>query len=308
MRGGPISIISQKKKFMKTVEIKSLHVYPVKSLGAIDLEEAIIHERGFAYDRNWMIVEPDGSKLTQRELPMMALIKPKLEPDLLVLNYKDFASLEVSLDCYPKDKLSVDIWGHKCVALDEGPRAAEWLSNILRKEVRLVRFDPDHIRHVDSTWAGTSGAHTGFADVLPFLITSEESLALLNEYRHAEGLQPSPMTRFRPNIVISGIEAFGEDNIPALKLPYSEGKIELVRPCSRCPITNTDQVTGEKEKRGNLQILAERRNLRNYKGKPGAMFGVQAFPSNADRQRVSVGDMLEITELSDGLPPLPRVS
>lgn len=37
------------------------------------------------------------------------------------------------------------------------------------------------------------------------------------------------------------------------------------------------------------------------------MFGVQALPMGADGEKVSVGDILTTEELSEGLPPLPRV-
>jgi uncharacterized protein YcbX len=49
---------------MQQVTVKSLHIYSVKSCGSIDLSEATIEERGFTYDRNWMIVTPGGTKVT----------------------------------------------------------------------------------------------------------------------------------------------------------------------------------------------------------------------------------------------------
>jgi uncharacterized protein YcbX len=104
------------------------------------------------------------------------------------------------------------------------------------------------MRHVEEVWAGSSGAHTGFSDMLPFLITSTESLEALNRYRQRAGLGPSPMNRFRPNIVIEGAGPFGEDSISALQVPWSNGRLELVRPCSRCIITDIDQASGERER------------------------------------------------------------
>jgi uncharacterized protein YcbX len=285
---------------MQNVTVKSLHVYPVKSCGAIDLSEATIHERGFAYDRNWMIVAPDGSKITQREVPQMAQIKPLLEGDNLILSHITCQPLQIPLDNQSGDFLNVEIWGHRCNALDEGPAAAAWLSSLLHRDARLVKFDPSHVRRVDEVWAGSSGAHTGFSDVLPFLITSEESLNVLNEYRAAAGLAATSMSRFRPNIVIDGAGPFGEESIAALAVPGSIGKLELVRPCSRCVITNIDQESGEKEQQGNLQILARYRNFKNIQGKPGAMFGVQAFSTNAEGQRLRVGEKLQVLDPGQG--------
>ena len=47
---------------------------------------------------------------------------------------------------------------------------------------------------------------TSFSDFAPYLITTDESLDSLNE----ELPFPISMTRFRPNIVVSGLKAFEE--------------------------------------------------------------------------------------------------
>ena len=107
---------------------------------------------------------------------------------------------------------------------------------------------------------------------------------------------------------MKGLSAYSEDAIPALRLSEAEGHIELVRPCSRCSITNVDQFTGERESRGNLQLLSEHRLLQNYTGSKGAMFGVQGFPRISGSVNLRRGDSLEVfTSPSEGLPPLPRL-
>jgi uncharacterized protein YcbX len=292
---------------MQQVTVKSLHVYPIKSCGSIDLSEATIEARGFSYDRNWMIVTPDGTKITQREVPSMAQIKPRLERDSLILSHPTCQPLEISLESSGHGVLTVDIWGHRCNALDEGQAAASWLSSLLQQEVRLVRFDPEHVRRVDEVWAGSSGAHTGFSDILPFHITSEESLRVLNEYRRAENLAPSAMSRFRPNIVIEGAGPFGEDSIAALGVPGTVGRLELVRPCSRCVITNIDQESVEAEIGGNVKVLTQHRRLKNIVGQSRPMFGVQALSTNAEGLTLRVGEMLDVLAPADGVPVPPRL-
>ena len=84
-------------------------------------------------------------------------------------------------------------------------------------------------------FAGESGAHTAFADAYPLLILSEASLADLNS-RLAE---PLPMNRFRPNVVLSGIDAYDEDHIDEIRAGGLAFK--LVKRCTRCQITTTDQ-------------------------------------------------------------------
>jgi uncharacterized protein YcbX len=292
---------------MTSIEVTSLHIYPVKSCAGIDLSTAVITPKGFEYDRNWMIVDPTGNKLTQRECPAMVQIEPHIERDVLLLHARNISPLVIPLKSLQLTPCEVEIWGDRCQALDEGNRAARWISQVLQKDLRIVRFHPDHTRAVDSAWSGYTGAHTAFADMLPFLITAEESLAALNQEREKMELLPTPMNRFRPNIVIRGAGPYGEDQIPALRLPGTNAKLELVRPCSRCVIVDTDQDTGVKESKGNLRVLGAQRKFKNYKGESGVMFGVQALPLGAEGQTVSVGDVLSIEEQTEGLPPLPRL-
>ena len=49
--------------------LTQLHVYPVKSLGGIGLAQSDVCARGLRHDRRWMVVDPDGRFLTQREFP-----------------------------------------------------------------------------------------------------------------------------------------------------------------------------------------------------------------------------------------------
>lgn len=293
---------------MPTIQITSLHVYPVKSCGIIDVQEWPVDSKGMVYDRNWMVVEPNGQKITQREEASMALVQPELTAHELILHKKGQASLTIPLKKEITKKQAVEIWGHHCEGLDEGDEAAKWISSAINQNARLVRFDPNYTRLIDPVWRGHSSAHTGFADVTPYHICSEESLQAVNEMRKEEGIAPCEMSRFRPNIVIKGLKPFGEDDVPAFRFTGSNATIEITRPCNRCPITNIDQKTGIREKQGNLQILSKKRLLKDYRGKPGAMFGVQGFGRNCEGRTIKVGDTFEIVELSPGLPPFPRLS
>ena len=84
-----------------------------------------------------------------------------------------------------------------------------------------------------------SGAHTAFADGYPLLVVTEASLADLNRRLEAKGEQALPMNRFRPNIVLAGMEPYDEDHIDTLAVDGVV--IKLVKPCARCQITTTDQ-------------------------------------------------------------------
>jgi len=43
--------------------LQGVYRYPVKSLRGAGLEQAILDARGIAFDRHWMLVDPDGQFL-----------------------------------------------------------------------------------------------------------------------------------------------------------------------------------------------------------------------------------------------------
>ena len=59
-----------------------------------------------------------------------------------------------------------------------------------------------------------AGSRVSFADAFPFLLLSEESLADLNRRMPS----PVPMNRFRPNLVISGGDAYQEDGMTVFQV------------------------------------------------------------------------------------------
>jgi len=216
--------------------IASLHIYPVKSCRGIELESSTVVERGLTFDREWMIVDEDGLFVSQRVMPRLALVETTVTETALELVTPGTGRLAVPLKLEGPAR-PVMVWRDSLTAIDQGDEAAAWLSSALQRPLRLVRFDPAVRRHCDSTYAGESGAHTAFADAYPMLVLSEASLEDLNS-RLAQRL---PMNRFRPNIVLSGIDAYEEDHIDEIRLGGLS--LKLVKRCTRCQITTTDQVT-----------------------------------------------------------------
>ncbi|MGH8309529.1 MAG: MOSC domain-containing protein, partial [Steroidobacteraceae bacterium] len=74
----------------------------------------------------------------------------------------------------------------------------------------------------------------------PLLVCNRASLTELN----ARMPEPIPMNRFRPNFVLDGLEPFAEDTIDSIAI--GEVVLRLVKPCTRCVTTATDQRTGER--------------------------------------------------------------
>lgn len=229
--------------------IARLFVYPVKSCAGVELPEALLTETGLEFDRAWMVVDAQGEFVTQRQLPRMALIRPQMKHTEAVLRAPGMLALHLAFDRVEKP-VRVRVWKDEVAAYDMGDIAAQWFSDFLSEPgkpqaLRLVRFDPEHKRLSSLQWTDGVEATNQFADGYPLLVASEASLAELNERLAAAGHEAVGIERFRPNIVLAGIESHDEDRVDALHLATGEGEAELkpVKPCTRCPIPDIDPAT-----------------------------------------------------------------
>ena len=229
-----------------TAQISRLFVYPIKSCAGVALDESVLTETGLDLDRAWMVVDEEGEFVSQRELPRMALIRPQLKHYEVVLRAPGMLALHLTIDAV-EAPARVRIWNDEVAAYDMGDIAAQWFSDFLGRKLRLVRFDPEHRRLSDPRWTGGVEAPNQFSDGYPVLVISEASLQGLNERLAAAGEQPVTMERFRPNIVLSGVEAHDEDRLDLLRIATTGGEVQLkpVKPCPRCPIPNVDPATAE---------------------------------------------------------------
>lgn len=227
------------------VTLTGLHVHPVKSCAGVALDEALVVETGLEFDRAWMLVDAENEFLSQRELPRMALIQPQLRHADLVLRAPGMLALHLALDAV-EQPLRVRVWNDEVAAYDMGELPAQWFSDFLQQRVRLVRFDPDFKRLSNRAWTGGIEAENAFSDGYPLLVISEASLDELNRRLVGVGRGPVTMQRFRPNLVLAGLEAHGEDHLDALEFDTPEGpvRLKLVKPCPRCPIPDIDPATG----------------------------------------------------------------
>ena len=231
------------------VRLHSLHVYPIKSCAGITLDEALLIETGLEFDRAWMVVDPQGRFVTQRELPRMALIQPTLKHLEVVLRAPGMLALHLAFDRV-EEPVRVRVWKDDVAAYDMGDIAAQWFSDFLSEPgkpqaLRLVRFDPEQKRLSNLQWTGGVEAENQFSDGYPLLVASEGSLAELNRRLLAAGHEAVGVERFRPNIVLAGIESHDEDRVDALHVTTNEGEAELkpVKPCTRCPVPDIDPAT-----------------------------------------------------------------
>jgi uncharacterized protein YcbX len=258
------------------VRIASLHAYPVKSCAGLTLHEARVDNTGLQGDRGWMVVDAEACFLTQRSHPHMALIRPEVTHGALTLHAPSQPPLRVPADVTGR-RLQVRVWNDEVAAFDAGADAAAWLSRTLEQPgLRLVRFDPAQRRIADRRWTGAIEATAAFADAFPLLVTSTAGLDELNRRLAQRGLAPVGMERFRPNLVLDGLDANGEDFVDELRFATADGPVvlKLVKPCVRCTIPSVDPATGAQGTEPGDTLAAYRADARMQ---GGITFGMNAI-------------------------------
>lgn len=226
--------------------LAAVHVHPIKSCAGIAVDEALLIETGLEFDRAWMVVDEQGTMLTQREWPRLALVQTQLRLNDLLLRAPGMLALHLRLDAV-EAATHARVWDDVVKAYDMGDLAAQWFSDFLApgRQLRLVRFDPEEKRLSDPKWTNEIAAENAFSDGFPLLVANNASLADLNARLAARGAAPVTMQRFRPNLVIDGLPAWDEDHIGEITFDTDEGPVvlRLVKPCARCPIPNVDPAT-----------------------------------------------------------------
>jgi uncharacterized protein YcbX len=266
--------------------IARLFVYPVKSCAGVELTEAQLTDTGLDLDRAWMVVDAQGEFVSQRELPRMALVKVQLKHHEVVLRGPGMLALHLSIDAV-EEPVKVRVWEDEVPAYDMGAVAAQWFTDFLGQPLRLVRFDPEHQRLSSVKWTGGRQVPNQFQDAFPLMVLSEGSLNELNRRLAAAGQAAVGIERFRPNIVLAGLEPQDEDRLDVICIAAGqEVRLQPVKPCARCNIPDIDPITAEVKP----QVSAI---LQTYRANPllkGAVtFGMNAIVLSGDDQMLRVG-------------------
>ncbi len=266
-------------------QLSALNIFPIKSCRGIALQDARVSATGLADDRHWMLVRPNGRFVTQRELPRLALIHTAVDAQRLQVSANGMPALAVPRDLVGESR-AVTVWKFTGGGIDCGDAAAEWFTRFVETPLRLVRFDASQPRECNREWTGETRAITEFADGFPVLVISRASLADLNS-RLPKAL---PMERFRPNVVIDGVGAYDEDRIH--ELSTGEVTLRIVKPCTRCSITTTDQQAGAVD---GVEPLATLKTYRFDRVLSGVCFGQNAIITRGVGASLRVGQTFEVT-------------
>lgn len=269
--------------------LSQIYLYPIKSLAGIQVLTWPVDHNGLKFDRKWMLVDTQQQFLSQRRLPNMALIKPRIEQDALILSAPGQQELELALLPDGGDEMEVGIWHDRCLAKTVSPQADDWLSRFLRTDCRLVYHPDGQVRQVDQRYAQAAD-QTAFSDGFPFLIVSENSLNALNQLLRT----PVTIQRFRPNLVIADCDSYAEDGWRRIRINQIE--FRLPKPCSRCAVPGIDPETAISGK----EPLATLNRIRRWE--QHVYFGQNALHNRSGQ--LAVGDLVHILEHGEKQPPL----
>ena len=264
----------------------------MKGLSGLTVDAAEVGETGLRHDRLFMLVDPrDGVFLSQRVLPEMAALTAAVYDDgarlVLSADGTDDAEVEVVLDGPRRDVSMFKSWTGS--AVDQGDAVAKWCTEVLDRPAALVRMSPEHDR---DGW-GLHPGKIGFSDAHAILMTSRTSLDELNRRIAANGAEPIPMDRFRPNVVVTGwAEPHTEDRFRLARV----GTVELghATRAARCAVPTVDQATGRKAGPEPTRSLATYRRETEGRLRNKVSFGAKAAVLAAGR--IAVGDEVVVHE------------
>lgn len=263
---------------MSSVIVTALNIYPVKSLRGLALDTMELEPMGPTWDRRWMLVDSSGRFISQREEPRLCLVDVALEQGQLHLSAPQQTPISVPVNGTGQS-CEVAVWDDRVDAVDCGDEAAHWCALFLQRDCRLVYMPGSYHRQVDLAY-GRAGDTVSFADGFPLLLISQASLEDLNQRLST----PVSMARFRPNIVVTGCDAFAEDHWAAVKI--GNLGFDLVKACSRCVIPSINPDTAEK----NPEVV---RQLASYRRKAGKVYFGQNL-IHRDQGMISLGDCLTV--------------
>lgn len=248
------------------LRLEQICLYPIKSCAAFKVDEWEVGDRGFVYDRQWMIISDSGICLTQKQEPQLCLIKPKVDlaNGVLMVTAPGLSKLVVPLSLSSTKKMGKNeaslchskVCGDKISAMDCGEEAACWVSEFLNRKCRLIQHHKQdgRISKLGEPKEGNSGTHSwlSLANESQFLLITRSSsieilinstqAALVSKDTAGNENDDNMINRFRANLIVNGGKPFMEDewkNIEIGNFTFkSQGK------CNRCQMVCVDQDTG----------------------------------------------------------------
>ena len=237
--------------------LKSISIYPIKSLNGVELSSAEVFQHGLKFDRNWMLVNSNNTFITRRERPELSLIETSLSENGFAISFNNQSeNLALGTNDFQQEKIESKVWDSEVFGFEERENFNSFFSEFLKEEVRLIRMplQPERMETAPLTGESTSSS---FADSFPILIIGTASLGALNDQLE----EPIDERYFRPNLLFKTERPFEEDEWQEIQI----GNVMLrkAKACGRCRMINVNPDTGIYR----TDVMRELAKLRTVKNK-----------------------------------------
>ncbi|HXH80797.1 MOSC domain-containing protein [Nocardioides sp.] len=276
--------------------LTGLAIHPVKSTAIRPVGSARVLLGGLEGDRAWVVVDADGVMVTAREEhPLFTIVAdtPATDPSVAsALRLRAPEMPDLLLDQPVGDRVRARVFSQELEGIPVGLEADAWVQKSLRRDdLRLLWCDDPTRRTLDPAHSRPED-FTAYADGYPVTIASEASLRQLNDWiiegaleRGEDPSAPLPMERFRPNLVVDGDTAFGEDDWTSVQV--GDVRFRVAKPNARCVITTIDLDSLQTNKEP-IRTLARHRLVDSL-----TMFATNLIPETTGIVRV--GDHVDVS-------------
>lgn len=266
---------------MSQIQLSAINTFPVKSMAGVTTSNAFVTQAGLAFDRRFMLSDPEGELLSARQAPKLLQFQTLLREDGLEIIAPDGEHLTLRYPELFQNYRQVTVWGTEINAQHCGEWFDEWFTEKLGRPCQLLYFGEQSERFTSRR----PDIPVGFADGYPLLLISKASLADLN----SRSATPVTMDQFRTNLVVDGCDAFAEDRWKRIRI--GEVEFEVVKPCSRCVMTTYNSKTAE-----TLPAGEPIKTLANYRlGSDNEVYFGQNLIALNEGQ-ISLSDSVEVLE------------
>ena len=95
---------------MNVPALSSIHVYPIKSSGAINLSSTWIDDHGLSFDRRFVVSNLQGQCITARKHPKLCLVQSSLIINGIMLSAPNMPNLIIKYQQITSNYSNVSVW------------------------------------------------------------------------------------------------------------------------------------------------------------------------------------------------------
>lgn len=219
--------------------VTAIRVAPVKALAACLREEVHLDRDGVAEDRRLLLLNADGTVVTQRRVPQLSRVVPFLDLDAgtLAVTFPDGST--VTSDLRPGEVLRSRLFGKDREGRDVPGAVVDALSRYVGEPLRLVLAE-----RIGVGW-----------DEGPVSLISEASAAAVGT--PGTGGEP-PAARYRMTLELGGCAPYEEDSWVGQDVRIGAAQLRITHPLERCVVINRAATTGVPDWPGLSRLVAVR--------------------------------------------------